>query len=432
MKLVLNCLVFLTIFKVISCSKEDNTRVILSHMQDWGKEIFKTLTETNRGQYLVAALLSDDDLNTPHKMPGKLLKGCPNAGPDQDKQMIMCSTSGVFLNRKSEEILNKSRWNDTKYKDHPWHGEYILLREGFIEKLMKNFGTHKNCQVYLYSYYIPCADINGTPYSCSNEILIYNDRGDISCKITVIGYTEVFRRSNKTLTNETIAVNNINSANAQLFQNLKKAKLMAIKGVKGRNRDVPFQELMFSCLIQSHLSGCCVSSISYSRRSKEIIAYFVNNMVHTAINKIKSDLNVYTINKYLKYFDTWTENAISHDCDVCRFEFYHKLVIKFCTERAMELASGFGKPSVPTNLSHASWTFNGEPWNILYNTSPKEFRDTKMLLCERPLTVNSICTKYDPDENTSQQRDNDNPLHAMRTDRTLERIFKRVFSTVVF
>ncbi|XP_060592439.1 uncharacterized protein LOC132747136 [Ruditapes philippinarum] len=368
MKLLLKCLVFLTIFKVISCSNEDNTRVILSHMQDWGKEIFKTLTGKNKGQYLVAALLSDDDLNTPHKMPGKLLKGCPNDGPDKDKHMIMCSTSGVLLNRKSEEILNRSRWNDTKYKDHPWHGEYILLNEGFIEKLVENFGKDKNCQVYLYSYYIPCADINGTPYSCSNEILIYNDRGDISCKITVIGYTKVFRRSNKTLTNKTIAVNNINSARAQLFQNVKNAKLMAIKDVKDRNRAVPLQELMFSCLVESHLSGCCVSSISYRRRSNEIIAYFVNNMVHS-------------------------------------------LVIKFCTKTAMELASGFGKPYNAQKLSQAGWTFNGEHWNLLYPISPEQLRNQMKLQCaKKPMSVDSICTKYDSDEYRRRQQENDMPL----------------------
>jgi hypothetical protein len=409
MRLVLKCLVFLTIFKVISCS---DTRVILSHMQDWGKEIFKTLTGKNRGQYLVAALLSDDDLNTPHKMPGRLLKGCPNEGPDQDKQMIMCSTSGVFLNRKSEEIWKRSRWNnDEKYRNHPWHGEYILLREGFIEKLMENFGTDKNCQVYLYSFFIPCADINGTPYSCSNEILIYSNRGDISCRITVIGYTEVFRRSSTTRTNEMLAVNNIDSARAQLFQNVKNAKLMAIKDVKDRNRAVPFQELMFSCLVESHLSGCCVSSmgISSSSSSEEIIAYFVNNMVHSAIYKIKSDLRAQTTrNRYLTDFYNWTENAISHDCDVCPFEFYHKLVIKFCTKTAVELATGFGEPSDPMNLSHASWTFNGEPWNTLYPISPEQFRNTRTLLCaNKPLSVNSICTKYDPYENRKRQRDND-------------------------
>jgi hypothetical protein len=86
-------------------------------LQDWGQVTFKNLTGKNQGQYLVAALLSDDDLNTPHKMPGRLLKGCPNEGPDKDKRMIMCSTSGVFLNRKSEEIWKRSRWSKTeKYK----------------------------------------------------------------------------------------------------------------------------------------------------------------------------------------------------------------------------------------------------------------------------------------------------------------------------
>jgi hypothetical protein len=194
-----------------------------------------------------------------------------------------------------------------------------------------------------------------------------------------------------------------------LFQNVKNAKLTAIKDVKDRNRAVPFQELMFSCLKESDLSGCCLSSKGISSsRSEEIIAYFVNNMVHTAIYKIKSNLDAPTRNKYLEDFYNWTENAISHDCPVCKFEFYHKLVIKFCTKTAMELATGFGKPSDPWNLSHASWTFNGKPWNILYTISPEQFRNTKMLLCANgPMSVKSMCTKYDPDENRKLQRDND-------------------------
>jgi hypothetical protein len=381
-------------------------------MQDWGKEVFKTLTGKNgtydKGQYLVAAVLSDDDLNTPNRMPGRLLKGCPNDGPDHDKQMIMCSISGVFLNRESEDIWRKSRWSgDETYRDHEWHGEYILLNEGYVQQLVENFEGNQ-CQVYLYSYYIPCADIKGCPYWCSDEILKYNNRDDISCRITVIGYTEVFRRSNTTRTNEQFAVNNIESARAQLFKNVKKVKTKAIRDVKDRNRNVPFQELMFLCLNESPISACCVNLPgTSSSSSEELIAYYVNKMVFKAINVIKSDLTAKTKrDDYLTYFYHFIDKTISRDCSVCPYERYHKLVMKFCTKTAIELASGFGEPSESGDLSHSSWTFTGNRWNNLYRVSPEEFRKTKMLLCaNRPMSVDSMCTRLDYEENRDPEQD---------------------------
>jgi hypothetical protein len=224
-------------------------------MQDWGKEIYKTLTGktklTDKGQYLVAAVLSDDDLITPNRMPGKLLKGCPKEGPNNKTQMIMCSISGVFLNRQSEEIWNRSLWNGSEtYRDHEWHGEYILLKEGYIQQLVENFKGNQ-CQVYLYSYYIPFANISNCPYSWSEEIRMYNNRVDISCKIRDIGYTEVFRRPNSQ-TNEQLAVHYITSDLAQLFHNVDGVKVAAINAVNDRNRMVPFQELLFYALMNHH------------------------------------------------------------------------------------------------------------------------------------------------------------------------------------
>jgi hypothetical protein len=60
LKPILYFLVFCVIFGGISCLEDnDNDKVILSHMQDWGEEIFKTLTGKTKlyekEQYLVAA-----------------------------------------------------------------------------------------------------------------------------------------------------------------------------------------------------------------------------------------------------------------------------------------------------------------------------------------------------------------------------------------
>jgi hypothetical protein len=234
---------------------------------------------------------------------------------------------------------------------------------------------------------------------------MYNNRGDISCRITVIGYTEVFRRPNSQ-TNEQLAVNNIESARAQLFLNVREVKVEAINAVKDRNRKVSFQELMFLCLNESPLSGCCISSPGTSSSGSEnIIAYYINNMVFTAINKIKSNLEG-NRDIYLKRFNYLIQRSMSSGCNVCPFKKYHKLVAQFCVKTAFELATGFGAPLVPSDLSHPSWFFTGNSWNTLYHVSPEKFRETKMLLCaNRPMSVESMCTRLDYEENRNREQD---------------------------
>ncbi|XP_045195863.2 uncharacterized protein LOC123551193 [Mercenaria mercenaria] len=402
----LKFLALFAFFQMVSCS-EDDDKAILSQMQDWGEKIFRIIENkyktSDKGQYLVAALLPDAALDKPMELSKRLLKGCPTNGPDIAGKMIECSTSAVILNKVSEEIWKHSPWKgDKQYKNHPWHGEYMLVNEGIIERLINNFhkenGDNAKCRVYLYSYFIPCADIFGCPYSCSEEVADYNNREKTTCKITVIGYTEVFRRSKTMKTNE-VRAENVIRAEMDLYHTVQNVKLLAIKTVRTKNQPVSFQELMYSCLYESPLSGCCVDDTDSRVNSKRVIAYFVNNIVYKAVNDPKfanrrfSDASRKDLDKYFReLFET--KDIIHTGCGKCPSEKSNIFLIEFCSKTALDLASGFGSPASPNDLSSATWTAPRDSWKNLYVIPPDRFLNTKKVMCAyRPLSIDSLCTR---------------------------------------
>ncbi|XP_045196197.2 uncharacterized protein LOC123551376 [Mercenaria mercenaria] len=393
-------------FNIVFCSENDKI-AILSQMQDWGEKIFRIIENkyktSDKGQYLVAALLPDAALDKPKELSKRLLNGCPTNGPDIAGKLIECSTSAVILNKESEEIWKRSIWKDEeKYKEHEWHGEYMLVHEGIIERLINNFhkenGDNANCRVYLYSYYIPCADISNCPYSCSEEVADYNNRAGIKCKITVIGYTEVFRRPNSK-TNEPKAKDVI-EAQMELYQTVRDVKLLAIEAIRNRNQRVSFQELMYSCLYESPLSGCCVDNTNSRENSKLVIAFFVNNIVYKAVNSKFANCRSFDDNRkeLEKYFSRlFKKKAFIHrGCGKCPAEKINIFLIEFCSKTALDLASGFGSPAPEFDLSSATWTPPRDSWENLYRISPDEFLNTKTVMCAlRPLSIKSLCTRLD-------------------------------------
>lgn len=361
--------------------------------------MFKIIENKAKGQYLVAALLPDSVLDKPMELSKRLLKGCPTGGPDIDGKLIECSTSAVILNKESEEIWRRSPWaNEIQYRNHPWHGEYRLVNDGIIERLIGNFhnenGNGANCRVYLYSFYIPCADILGCPYSCSDQVAAYNNRGDTTCKITVIGYTEVFRRSKTIKTNE-VRAENVLKAEMDLHHTVSAVKLLAIKTVREQNMQLTFQELMYSCLFESPLSGCCVDDTDSRSNSKKVISYFVNNMVHKAVNipKFANKRFSEASRKALaEYFLEWVKTQIHTDCGKCPYDRYNAFLIGFCSKTALDLASGFGRPASENDLSSPNWNIYTGSWTNLYTITPEQYR--KSFMCAfRSLSVDSLCTR---------------------------------------
>jgi hypothetical protein len=185
----------------------------------------------------------------------------------------------------------------------------------------------------------------------------HDNRDDILCKIRVIGYTEVFGCPSLQ-TNEQLAVHYMTSDLAQMFQNVDEVKVEAINAVNDRNRMVPFQELLFLCLNESPLSGCCISKSGVlSSGSESIIAYYVNYIVFQAINRLKSNLEE-NRKHYLNRFYYLIQRTISSACNICPYKLYHKFVAQFCVQTAIELASAFGAPSERLDMSFSSWTLS--------------------------------------------------------------------------
>ena len=383
----------------INCS-EDNDIAILSQMQDWGGKMFRIIEDKPKanGQYLVAVVLSDKTRSNVTELPKTILQGCPTE-PNKEEKIIECSTSAVILNKINKETWRQSEWkNEVKHKNHSWHGEYRLVNTGIIERLIKNFhnayGNMGNCQIYLYSYFIPCADIPGCPYSCSDQVAKYNNRGDIKCKISVLGYTTVFRRSNTMKTNA-IRANEVLRVGMELKQIKKEVKVVAIGEVRTSKT---FQELMYSYLFNSPLSGCCVDVTETKRNSPLVISFFVNAMVYEAVNHTDFENRLWsksTRADLANHFENWLRNKIHTDCSKCSDAQFQRLLISFCANTALDLADGFGQPT-DNDLGTPKWEKGGRIWKRLYKISPAMFLRTKSIMCaERSLSVYSLCTKLE-------------------------------------
>lgn len=374
-----------------------NEIAILKQMQDWGKAIFLSIESgMKKGQYLVAAVSVDDP--SPASFPKYLLNGCP-AEPDIDNKILECRSTAVILNLVSTEVWERSQWaNKPKYRNHPWHGEYRLLMDGIVGRLTDNFLADRpnaQCKIYLYSFYIPCADIPGQPYSCSDIISDYNNAQTTRCKVALVGYTEVFRRSDYVKTNEERSQTVLEAYSA--LKHIKmEVKTTAIEAIQ---TNCTFQQLMFECVINSPLLGCCDEDQSIGPNSRRIVSYFVNAMIFNVKSReeiANSGMNKSTKQKLMKFIDTWLSNIVGGDCRQCsaRKE-VPRYLLGFCAQTALDLSDYLGQPEEQYDLSIPRWTplENGKMSNIKM-IDPSEFKNTRMLMCAQDtLSIDSLCTR---------------------------------------
>lgn len=353
------CLIILGLDFIHVTSSQDSKEVaILKQMQDWGKGVIRAIEgDGTKGQYLVAALVKDlnkESLTDFHK---NLLKGCPSK-PDNQNKILKCRASAVILNIQSEAIWKKSEWKDIKeYKNNLWHGEYRLLHDGIMDELVQNFridkGENAPCQLILYSYYIPCANIPKNPYSCSKVISDYNNRNDVKCKVYIIGYTEIFRRNDFVKTDKDVAVNFLEAC-TQLQQIINKVTTVAIKVARASEAAL-FQESMYKCILNSPLSGCCVDSENNEEQQVRVVSYFVNNLLYEALLEGNLlDKNIAGISQAKKVeirksINKVLERKIGMDCTMCSQNSqvavrFHQYLLGFCAQTALDLSDFLGEP----------------------------------------------------------------------------------------
>lgn len=415
MKLSGNLVVFVLLVD-FCIATTDNEVAIPKQMKEWGKAMFlsiETSRLSNKGQYLVAVVL--EDAPDPSSFPKYLFNGCP-AKPNFEEKLLECRSSAVILNLVSTEVWERSQWaNEPKYETQLWHGEYRFLKDGIVRRLTYNFFSDREnvrCKIFLYSFFIPCTQLGKTPFACSNIISNYNNDPTTKCKITLIGYSEVFQ-SPHVSTHQTKA-ESVLQVCSDLVQLKKEIQLKAISAVKTQRN---FQELMFECLINSPLSGCCVDEQQAGENSQLVVSYFVNAVIY----KLKNDRSVvnHSFDKHLKsklkkYIKEKLWQTIGGDCYLCSTSnLVPVYLINFCSETALDISDYFGKPETYHDLSIPRWIPIEDGKIKIEMNNPDDFKKQKTIKCAMgTLSIDSLCTK-DPSRNNKITRNNQGTLNIL-------------------
>lgn len=401
----------------ISCQDERMKKAaILTKMRDWGRAIFDSqLYQTGgvRNQFLVAAVVSKAMINDPTEV--HLLDKCPIFRNEIEEQKfnntaMICGTSAVILNTVDENILERSEWKDeAKYKNHSWHGEYMLLHEGILQsitqKFRANFSNEQNCEVLLYSYFIPCNyRSEKQPYRCFQLLMDY-DYGNQSCKVTVIGYNTAYPATAKNL-NETLENLSKRYEIIQLVETKKPKNPTAVTTATALNRVATsqtksFQEVLHSCLILSPVVNCCM----IPNYPDMIITFYVNLIVNTAVKKNNNGNGAMSKLRRAKEqirrnIGKTIDSSLGMDCNMCPSLERLKLFVHFCTDWAFDLTDYFGTPT-NQRMFKPGWKRYSDKWSNMYSLIKEIFWDSHNLKCQgNDLSAESLCTKkkiYDVD-----------------------------------
>lgn len=265
--------------------------------------------------------------------------------------------------------------------------------DGIVERLTNNFAKDNpnlGCKIYLYSFYIPCFQ-SYMPYSCAVLIANYNKAKTTNCKITLVGYSEVYFN-----TNVKASENFLTGVYIDLIQLTREVQVTAIQNTQ---TEQSFQELMFQCVSVSSLSACCVDDRKSGEKSQRIVSYFVNAMMfpltqNRKIANINYDQTMKQI--MLDEIDKWLLVNIGGDCFQCsKYSRVPRYLIYFCAQRALYLSAYLGTPEHPNDLTTAKWRplQDGKISNINM-IDPEKFKNAVTLMCAlRILSIDSLCTR---------------------------------------
>lgn len=310
-------------------------------------------------QYLVAAVVSTDELNIQPETLGKLL--------------LKGNRLKTYINKKQPGCGNAR-----------FHGEMEFLHHGGLDTMVKSLrdekGTDTNPVVLLYSFYIPCAHVSNVDYSCSEEVgkAAYENKYQ-----WYIGYTEVYNGTNE----------------AQALQYLSKGRALKLL----RDSLNSYVELTYTPpadnkpTFQKHFSNCLfdmgIGSCQNNEDRHIYIARYINMVVYQCTHST-------TFSGYLtRYSRTYLLKCIKKEvnsCQTCKKCKQKKVIpnsdtlkfiIEFCSESVMEPNMFLGKVK---RLDDASWEIWNGPWKDL--TDPLDM-SLKRLPCLANNDASSACMK---------------------------------------
>ena len=318
---------------------------------------------------------------------------------------LICSRSAVIFNRVDKKVWERSRWRalDEKevYKDHPWHGEYLLLHEGILQQLQENAKPNEPCEIFLFSYFIPCNYPSPKqPYRCSDLLSDY-DRLQDECKITTIGYTSAHPATAKGLEE---ALKKLRDKGYEVIKLAKNPKDPDAVLIDDTIKDIAvhspftFQDVFYSCLRHTPIMQCCIDPGDQSNLDR-IFSYYANYLTRNAVKNSNFGGRFLGTKpqkeRMERKFQLEIPLSLGTDCPRCPGDISKRrmsLYVNTCAKKAFDMTDFFGSTDGPKLVTH-EWVKYDDKWTNLYRYIQDGFWDVSRMRCLSGTSVQSLCTR---------------------------------------
>lgn len=288
------------------------------------------------------------------------------------------------------------------------HGEARFIYGNMIDPMIKKFrDVYGNVElpiVLMYSHYIPCANVNGLPYSCSEELAVFATYNWKNFGLLVafsehfVGFTPEDTGTDVQSANHFLQLGGIPSYRYQYDDN-NNENLVQNNNVENADKSdrwqsVTFLSNFFKCL-ETNVQGGCLSDTAEER--SKIIAYFANYAAYSCFQDMSFRWRAEHTNQIKNCFNDYLGMNIDSDCKQCPNN---------C--EALKKTQECVKPSVDNSLVPGQLEENFNPLKSTWRASNDEnltrlFRKAdenkirqfgKNVSCkDNSLTPQSLCTK---------------------------------------
>lgn len=285
----------------------------------------------------------------------------------------------------------------------PLHGEVKFLHLGEINKMLYAFTSkqkNQNPYVFLYSFYIPCANVKGVEYSCSQELgehqLLNSNKFQM-----IVGWTELFPGTDVQSSKFFMGI-----AGIQQFEKKKNNVFEKLPiGAMAQPSSHIFQTLYFTCLNAMDYDGsCCVINCNRNGQTEQekraqILAYYINIMFATCTRQSNWVGSLTQLRMVI--LSNCVEQYINENTGSSCPKFSQrgtKKILHFCAIYSQAHATHIGTPADRNNPYSHNWNQGPNAWSAIYdgfNANPATRPEMHCFMSGA--SMKSICTKMGQD-----------------------------------
>ncbi|VDI15104.1 Hypothetical predicted protein [Mytilus galloprovincialis] len=341
-------------------------------------------------QYLTVAVLSEQEVKDPKNWADQL--------PDWLKRD----------NSRLRVIFNRKIGKDVFHTNPkiPLHGEIsFLYLDSNIDEMLNSFKAKQKESfpfVFVFSFYIPCANIKNIEYSCSEELAHHAvlHKNDYQM---VVGWSHHFvEKSAKTDVGRSknyMSLGGIQQFEKEngIFQKQSTSELF-------HPTEIIIQALYFKCLNSLISEDCCVidsftDSEDKNNRKRGILAYYINSMYHTCTqeSKWKGPLTQLRLAPLSKCTENYINKNTGSACKTCSSH-RTKHLLETCSLYSQAYATHIGKPFNVQDPYNPEWVLGPVSWSDLYKGCNFDVTQNSPMYCFMPgVSMKSLCTKMGDD-----------------------------------